>query len=134
MHLGLVERGFGDFVERRRQAGGDMLFMEVERWGGQLHEIAHDGQGRFGTYYGSRFGRDLNKLDIAGYRIGFHSFRHAWTDLARNAGIGPEQRRALAGRDDDSDNYKIDRTEDAYGHGFSITVLADSLNKLKPLH
>lgn len=133
VHLGLMDRGFGDFVVRRRQAGGDMLFMEAARWGGQLHEIAHDGQGRFGTYYGSRFGRDLNKLDIAGHRIGFHSFRHAWTDLARNAGIGPEQRRALAGRDDDSDNYKIDRTEDAYGHGFSITVLADSLNKLKPL-
>lgn len=133
VHSGLVERGFGDFVERRRQAGGDMLFMEVERWGGQLHEIAHDGQGRFGTYYGSRFGRDLNKLGIAGYRIGFHSFRHAWTDLARNAGIGPEQRRALAGRDDDSDNYKIDRTEDGYGHGFSVAGLADCLNRLKPL-
>lgn len=133
VHTGLVERGFGDFVERRRQAGGDMLFMEAQRWGGKLHEIAHDGQGRYGTFYGSRFSDELKRLGISGYKVGFHSFRHAWTDLARNAGLGPELRRALAGRDDDADDYKIDRTEDGYGHGFSVAVLADSLNKLKPL-
>ncbi|WP_333848270.1 DUF6538 domain-containing protein [Phaeobacter italicus] len=133
VHLGLIERGLGEFVERRRQAGGKMLFMQAERWGGELTEITHDGQGRFGTFYGSRFKRLLNGLNIEGHKVGYHSFRHAWTDLARNSGIGPEIRRALAGRDSDSDDYKIDRTEDAYGHGFSIAVLADSLNKLKPL-
>ncbi|WP_170428158.1 DUF6538 domain-containing protein [Ruegeria arenilitoris] len=135
VHLGLVDRGFEDFVSRRRKAGGDMLFMEAERWGGNLHEVAHDGQGRFGTYYGARFIGDLGKLGITGYKAGFHSFRHAWADLARNAGIGPEQRRALAGRDSDSEGegYRVDPTEDGYGHGFSIEVLAESLNKLRPL-
>lgn len=134
IHLGLVDSGFEDFVARRHQAGGDMLFMEAERWGGKLHEIAHDGLGRFGTMYGSRFTRELGKLNIQGHKVGYHSFRHAWTDLARNAGIDPEQRRALAGResDDGNDGPRVDRTENDYGHGFSIAVLADSLNKLKP--
>lgn len=135
VHSGLVELGFEDFVARRRQAGGVMLFMEAERWGGKLHEIAHDGQGRFGTMYGSRFRRDVKALGIEGYKVGYHSFRHAWTDLARNVGINPEHRRALAGRDSDADKDapRTDLTEDKYGHGFSIKVLADSLNKLKPL-
>ena len=135
IHLGLVDRGFEDFVARRRQAGGDMLFMEAERWGGKLHEIAHDGQGRFGTMYGTRFTRELGKLNIQGYKAGYHSFRHAWTDLARNAGIDPEQRRALAGRESDEDSFgpRVDRVENNYGHGFAISVLADSLNKLRPL-
>lgn len=135
MHSGLVELGFEDFVARRRQAGGVMLFMEAERWGGKLHEIAHDGQGRFGTMYGSRFRRDVKALGVEGNKVGYHSFRHAWTDLARNAGINPEHRRALAGRDSDADKDapRTDRTENRYGHGFSIKVLADSLNKLKPL-
>ncbi|MDD9706952.1 hypothetical protein PVW53_06620 [Seohaeicola sp. SP36] len=133
VHREILDRGFSDFVARRRKAGGKMLFMEAERWGNQLHEISHDGQGRYGTFYGSRFGRDLSKLEIVGNKVGFHSFRHAWTDLARNSGIGAEIRRALAGRDSDSDEYKIDRTEDRYGHGFSIAVLAESLNKLQPL-
>ncbi len=133
VHRDLIGRGFSEFVARRRQAGGEMLFMEAEQKGDKLHEIAHDGQGRYGTNYGSRFGRELSKIEIVGYRVGYHSFRHAWTDLARNSGISPEIRRALAGRDSDADDYKIDRTEDAYGHGFSIAVLADSLNKLTPL-
>lgn len=133
VHEGLVDRGFADFVLRRRQAGGDMLFMEAKRWGGKLSEIAFDGQGRYGTFYGSRFGRVLEKMEIVGYKAGFHSFRHAWTDLARNAGIDPEQRRALAGRDSTTDEYRVDNTEDRYGHGFSVRVLAKSLNSLKPL-
>lgn len=133
VHPGIVDRGFSDFVARRRQAGGDMLFMEAERWSGALHEISYDGQGRYGTFYGSRFSRVLEKLAVAGYKAGFHSFRHAWTDLARNAGIDPEQRRALAGRHSEADGVRIDSTEDIYGHGFSIEVLAKSLSKLKPL-
>lgn len=136
VHRGLVDRGFEGFVTRRRQAGGAMLFMEADRWTSVLHEIAHDGQGRFGTFYGSRFIRDLSKLGIVGYSVGYHSYRHAWTDLARNAGINHEHRRALAGResdDDDRDAPRVDGTEKRYGHGFSIKVLAESLNKLRPL-
>lgn len=135
VHLGLVDRGFEGLLTRRRKAAGDMLFMEAERWTGALHEIAHDGQGRFGTFYSSRFRHDLRKLGIEGYKVGYHSFRHAWTDLARNAGIHHEHRRALAGResDDDRDAPRVDGTENNYGHGFSIKVLAESLNKLRPL-
>lgn len=136
LHSGLLKLGFSDFVKRRQKAAGDMLFMESKRWGGELHEIGRDGQGRYGTNYGSRFRLDLsNALAIEGHKVGYHSFRHAWTDLARDAGIHPEQRRALAGREsnDDRDGFRTDRTENQYGHGFSIKVLAASLNKLRPL-
>lgn len=135
IHAGLVDRGFKGYVERRRKAGGDMLFMEAARWGGDLHEIEPEGRGRYGNAYGKRFKGELERLKIEGYKVGYHSFRHAWTDLARNAGINPEHRRALAGRDseEDRDAPKVDPTENRYGHGFSIKVLADSLKKLKPL-
>lgn len=133
VHQGLVDRGFGGFVDARRSENGNMLFLQAERWTDRLSEVSHDGQGRFGTNYGSRFGRELERLGIVGQKIGFHSYRHAWTDLARNAGIHPEHRRALSGRDSDADEFRVDTTEDKYGHGFSIAVLAESLNRLKPL-
>ncbi|RBW58438.1 hypothetical protein DS909_05590 [Phaeobacter gallaeciensis] len=139
IHQDLIRLGFGEFVERRSKASGDMLFMESDRWHGSLHEIKPDGQGRHGTMYGSRFADKeygvLAKLNIIGHKVGFHSFRHAWTDLARNAGINPEHRRALAGRDSEAENegVRTDNTENRYGHGFDIEVLAKSLNQLKPL-
>lgn len=133
VHQGLVKMGFANFVERRRKGDSGMLFMRSERWGGALREVAPDGQGRYGTVYGSRFARVLKGMGITGYKAGFHSFRHAWTDLARNAGINPEHRRALAGRDSDAGGVKINRTEDKYGHGFDIEILSKSLNNLKPL-
>lgn len=133
VHLDIVKLGFGDFVARRCEAGGVLLFMTAERWSGALSEIAMDGEGRYGSFYGSRFSYVLEKLQITGHRAGFHSFRNAWTDLARNAGIEPEKRRALAGRDSNAGGVRIDSVEDRYGHGFSIKVLFEALNKLKPL-
>lgn len=133
IHTDLIEMGFEDFVELRRKAGGDFLFMVAERWGGKLREISPCGRGRYGTFFLSRFSSVCEKLEIDGKRVGTHSFRRAWTDLARNAGINPEHRRALSGRDSDAGSISVDGIEDLYGHGFSIKVLSESLNNLKPL-
>lgn len=110
IHADLVKMGFGAFVERRRQTGGENLFMEAAQHSGELSEITPAGDGRLASRYRQRFSTVLTKLKIIGYRAGSHSFRHAWTDLARNTGINLEHRRALAGRDSDSDGAKVRRT------------------------
>ncbi|RKF14070.1 hypothetical protein D6850_12935 [Roseovarius spongiae] len=142
LHPKLLELGLNSFVERRRQAGAGVLFMEAERHSGALHDILPDRDGRYGTNYGSRF-RDTElkrRLGMKGNRIGFHSFRHGWTDLARNTGedgspmIAYEHRLALAGRDTETGERILDGTERRYGHGFSIKVLAAELAKIKVMH
>ncbi|MFT4148961.1 MAG: site-specific integrase [Paracoccaceae bacterium] len=128
IHPKLIELGFADYIRRRREAGADFLFLSQERWGGELVELTPNSYGRLAEAYGKRFKKtDLQKVGISGYRAGSHSFRHGWTDLARGAGMDPEHRLALAGRDADSDFKLLDATEKRYGHGFSIATLAASL-------
>ena len=128
IHPKLIELGFADYVKRRMEAGADYLFLSQERWGKELSELTPNGYGRLAEAYGKRLRKHvLPKLGISGYRVGSHSFRHGWTDLARAAGINPEHRLALGGRDSDSTDRIFDGTEKRYGHGFSIATLAASL-------
>lgn len=125
IHPKLIELGFADYVQRRKEAGADFLFLSQDRWGGELVELTPNSYGRLAEAYGKRFRKnDLKKVGISGYRAGSHSFRHGWTDLARAAEMNPEHRLALAGRDADSDVAMRDGTEKRYGHGFSIAALA----------
>lgn len=135
IHNDLLELGFREFVEARKADKGLMLFQIWDHKKKSLEEITPCGRGRFGTSYGKRFSRLCDKLGIDGKRVGTHSYRRAWADLARNAGINPEHRRALSGRDSEAieAGERVNRVEDKYGHGFSIKVLAESLNKLAPL-
>ena len=127
LHSGVLDAGFIEFVTGRRQARASTLFMVAERWGGALKEIRPDGQGRYSTTYISRFGRQLERLGITGEKVGTHSFRHFWTDLARETGIPEGHRVALAGRGPG------DPVEAAYGKGYSMAALKESLEKLRPL-
>lgn len=129
IHPKLIELGFQDYVARRRAQGAGFLFLERQRWRDGLAEIKPNSYGRLAEAYGKRFRKhDLPAAGIAGHRVGSHSFRHGWTDLARAAGMNPEHRLALAGRDADSADRILDGTEKRYGHGFSIAALAQSLS------
>ncbi len=128
IHRKLIELGFADYIRRRREAGADFLFLAQKRWGKKLVELTPNSYGRLAEAYGKRFIKtDLKNAGITGNRVGSHSFRHGWTDLARAAGMNPEHRLALAGRDADSDSKLLDGTEKRYGHGFPIATLAASL-------
>lgn len=121
-----IDRGFLDFVERRRQAGGAMLFLEEytdKRHQKTLREMSPDPRGRLTEIYGGRFSRKvLTPLGIKTKGQGFHALRHSWTDAARRAKIDPEIRRLIAGRLDGED-----ATEAGYGGG---DLLADKLEAL----
>ncbi|MBZ4023385.1 hypothetical protein CKO11_13045 [Rhodobacter sp. TJ_12] len=122
-----IERGFLDFVARRRQAGGAMLFLEEytdKRHQKTLREMTPDSRGRLTEIYGGRFSRKvLAPLGIKTKGQGFHALRHSWTDAARRAKIDPEIRRLIAGRLDGED-----ATEARYG---SSDLLTEKLEALK---
>jgi integrase len=121
-----IERGFLDFVARRRQAGGTMLFLEEytdKRHQKTLREMTPDPRGRLTEVYGGRFSRKvLAPLGIKTKGQGFHALRHSWTDAARRAKIDPEIRRLIAGRLEGED-----ATEAGYGGG---DLLAEKLEAL----
>ena len=111
-----INAGFLEFVERRRQAGGAMLFLEVytdKRRKKTLQEVRPNPRGRFTEVYGGRFSRQvLVPLGIKIKGQALHALRHSWTDAARRARIDPEIRRMIAGRLDGED-----ATEAGYGGG-----------------
>lgn len=121
-----IARGFLDFVARRRQAGGVMLFLEPytdKRHITTLREMTPDPRGRLTEIYGGRFTRKiLEPLGIKTKGQGFHALRHSWTDAARRAKIDPEIRRLIAGRLDGED-----ATEAGYGGG---TLLSEKLEAM----
>lgn len=111
----LMDAGFGDFVGRRRQAGGKMLFLENftnnRTKAKALQEVRLNERGRYTETYGERFSRYVRTpLKLTDDGLVFHSFRHSWTDAARRAKIDPEIRRLVAGRLDGED-----ATESSYG-------------------
>jgi integrase len=121
-----IERGFLDFVARRRQAGGTMLFLEPytdKRHVTTLQEMEPDTRGRLTEIYGGRFSRKVLKpLGIKVKGQAFHALRHSWTDSARRAKIDPEIRRLIAGRLNGEDP-----TEAGYG---GDTLLPEKLEAL----
>lgn len=128
----LLDAGFGEFVARRRQAGGGMLFMEALTHTRTkqiiLQEVRPNGRGRHTETYGERFVRYVREpLKLIEPGLTFHSFRHAWTDAARRAGISAEIRRLIAGRLDDED-----AVESAYGGADLLAEKLDAMIAVTP--
>lgn len=111
----VLRMGFADYVAERRTAGGTMLWMEFfhdKRKNVTLREVRPDPDGRYTEGYGDRFSRKvLVPLGIKTKELVFHSFRHSWTDAAREAHIPDAIRRLLAGRVDEGS----DSVEAGYG-------------------
>ncbi|TIN67592.1 MAG: hypothetical protein E5Y30_27130 [Mesorhizobium sp.] len=128
IHPALIAMGFLKFVQlARRRSKGPKLFTSCEP----------DQRGRFGGPYGKRFARILReKAEITDERLVFHSFRHTWTDAARNAGVQFEIRAALAGRETEGDGKSdeaLRSSEKGYGDGYNMEVLLEHLTKVDPL-
>jgi len=108
----LVEAGFLEYADRRRQAGAKMLWQESftgKRKKATLQDVRPDGRGRFATNYGHRFREKVRKpLDLTEPGMKFHSLRHSWADAARRAKLDTEIRRMIAGRLEDADPVEAD--------------------------
>ena len=115
IHPKLLEMGFLEHVKR---STSNRVF----------ETLKPDQRGRLGGPYGKRFSRLLRKnAGIEDKRKSFRSFRHTWTDAARNAGIDAEIRMRLAGRE-----FRETGSEAGYGTGHSIPVLYKALGKVDP--
>ncbi len=116
LHPALVDFGFLKHVARAQAAGEVRIF----------YSLPADQRGRFGGPYGKRFGRFLRKrVGISDERKAFHSFRHTWTRLARDAGIPQDVRERLAGRVSSG-------SEEGYGDGFGPDALLAWLRQVEP--
>ena len=127
-----MDAGFSDFVGRRRQAGGKMLFMEDftnnRTKAKALLEIRLNERGRFTETYGERFSRYVRApLNLTDDGLVFHSFRHSWTDAARRAKLVTEIRRLIAGRPDGED-----ATESGYGGADLLTEKLEAMILVTP--
>jgi len=115
IHPHLTSRGFPDVLK------------EAEGSGYLFSDLVPDQRGRLGGPYGKRFSRFLRKtVGIKDPKKVFHSFRHTWTDLAREAEIPEDMRLALAGRE-------LRGSEAGYGAGYSLTSMEAWLTRITPL-
>ena len=70
------------------------------------------------------FARFLNKVGITHKKKVFHSFRHSYRDVLREADISDEKVRALVG-------WASGRTEDDYGSGLKASTLAKDIEAVR---
>jgi integrase len=101
VHPGLLDRGFMEFIDGKK----DLLF-EVDD-----------------SAASKRFGRFIRKIGIDDRKLVFHSFRHAFKEKCREAGIPEEIHDRLTGHS----NGSVGRT---YG-GVPLKTLAEAVARLR---
>ncbi|GGN51413.1 integrase [Novosphingobium indicum] len=114
VHPVLIELGFWDFVEAARKSGREMLFPDVKR----------DRLGKWGDSTSKWFARLVDKLELRGRLLSFHSLRHTFEDALReadlhNTAIGNE----LTGR------WTSGVSKD-YGSSFPLSKLSKAIAKV----
>lgn len=119
LHPTLIRLGFPAYVQQRRAAGG----AEATLW-----PLLKSAEGRARTAAWSQwFGNYLRRkpISIADSRKVFHSFRHLFKDLCRDAGLSEDVHDALTGH---SAGKSVGRS---YGAGHSVARLYAEICKLK---
>lgn len=130
VHPKLVAMGLKQQVALRAVEASkeERVFLQADRWTGELEALRPDSRGRVSGNYGKRFAHlRCEKLKITGQKVSFHSFRHRLQDAADTAGIPEAHRRYLTGR------ANKDATEGGYGEGASMKALLGSLNMVDPM-
>jgi len=116
LHSMLIDAGFLGYVKKIEQKGHEWLFPELEP---NLH-------GKRGAEFGRWFARYLRSpkgCHIIDRRVVFHSFRHTFKTLCREAGISEEIHDALTGHV----GTTVGRN---YGH-VPLSALVDGVSRIK---
>lgn len=115
MHPELVKAGLVEYWEDVAEADHEWLFPELEP--------AHDGR-RGGTYgqWFARYLRSSRGCHILDRRVVFHSFRHTFKTLCREAALPEEIHDALTGHTSAS----VGRS---YGH-VPMSALVDAVSRI----
>lgn len=114
IHRALVDIGFMEHVETRRQEGEKRLFPD----------LSMGGDGNYSSPFSKHFGRFLESLGIKRPEIVFHSFRHTFEDACRNSGVPHDVMNALQG-------HSQAGMAGRYGAGFGIKRLAEEMDKVR---
>jgi len=112
IHPTLMELGFLCYVALQRAEGAERVFPNLK-----LHE------GKWTIYFSKWWGRQRKRFGILDSRKCFHSFRHAFKDACRAAGVPEDIHDALTGHS----NGSVGRS---YGNGHSLPVLHQWLSKV----
>jgi len=110
IHPELLRLGFLDHVKGQR---GPRVFPELRA----------DTHGKITGRWAKSYGRYTHTIGITDPRKVFHSFRHAFKDACRHAGVTEEHHDALTGHR----NGSVGRS---YGLGVPLKVLAEALAKV----
>jgi len=114
VHQALVGMGFMDLVARRRNAGNQRLFPDIE--------MGKDGY--YSSPFSKRFSRFLKHTGIKQKTNAFHSFRHCFEDACRDSDVSAEVMNALQGH---SEKGMAAR----YGKGYALRKLAEAMEQLR---
>jgi integrase len=117
IHDDVLRLGFMEFVERQRQAGSVQLFPD----------LLPNTRGKLTSALSKRLNRFIDTSGISDSRKTFHSFRHYFKDLCRNAGLARDQHDALTGHTDSS-------VSGGYGVGHRIEILHEFVNRIEMPH
>lgn len=112
IHPTLVDLGFLRYVALQRAEGAERVFPNLK-----LRE------GKWTVYFSKWWGRQRKRFGILDSRKCFHSFRHAFKDACRAAGVPEDIHDALTGHS----NGSVGRS---YGSGHSLPVLHQWLSQV----
>ena len=119
VHPELIKIGFDRYVNERRRAEDVRLFPDLSR----------DSLGLYSGKFSKWFSRFLISCDAVKDRTCFHGFRHMFRDALREARIDREIALTLGGWTTASGSG-AGAVADAYGHGYSATLLNEALSKI----
>lgn len=117
LHPDLVALGFFDYVQALRKE------RHVSLW---PHLRTNSKKGTPSDVFGKWFNTYLHDRLGWPHSLSFHSLRHTFKDLCRDALISRELNHALTGHVDKKN------VGDTYGQGFSIEIKHRELSKIKP--
>lgn len=111
IHQELIEMGLLDYRRDVEHKGHEKLFPDLDK--------APDGYES--SAFSKRFAAYLYRCGVkTDRRLTFHSFRHTFKDMMREAGIDRSVQDALCGHDDGS-------VQAGYGRGYSVTALSRAM-------
>jgi integrase len=122
LHPELIRLGFLDYVDAVRKAGHHTLWPHLK-----TASDAMASSELLGKWF-NRFLRESLKLPTS---VVFHSFRHTFKDMCRNALIPRDVHHALTGHADDRDGKDEGSVGDQYGVGFSLETKAAQVKKIE---
>lgn len=114
LHSELIALGFHKYLSMAKKNGGDRLFAELNR----------GSDGSFRKPFSPKFRRLTEKVGIYTPKTNFHSFRHNFSDAAKNGGVPLPVLNQLIG-------WTQNGMHGVYGEGYDLATLREAMDKIE---